>query len=236
MTEAESAPYDEEWEAYEGSRNVDPDWYTSGPFGFLAMHPHLRAGVTERKCRMFATACCRRVWRFIPEGEPRRVIEALERVEDGASHEWEIARRFYESPAGATRAIKHALAAVAACCWESHTELASFVAEHCSSAVKVSGEGRGAWGAEGRAQDELFRDIFGHLFRPVAFNPSWRTDTAVPLARLMGGAREFSAMPILADALQDAGCDSEDILSHCRDTNRAHVRGCWVVDLVLGQE
>jgi len=53
------------------------------------------------------------------------------------------------------------------------------------------------------------------------------------LARQIYESRDFSAMPILADALQDAGCDNEDILSHCRDTNQPHVRGCWVVDLVL---
>ncbi len=69
---------------------------------------------------------------------------------------------------------------------------------------------------------------------PVAFAPEWRTDTAIALARTMYEAREFSAMPILADALQDAGCDSDDILDHCRDTTQVHVRGCWVVDLVLG--
>jgi hypothetical protein len=49
-------------------------------------------------------------------------------------------------------------------------------------------------------------------------------------------SRKFGAMPILADALQDAGCDSEDILHHCRDNDQLHVRGCWVVDLVLGKE
>jgi hypothetical protein len=48
-------------------------------------------------------------------------------------------------------------------------------------------------------------------------------------------ARDFSAIPILADALQDAGCGSADILTHCRDSNQVHVRGCWVVDLVLGK-
>jgi hypothetical protein len=46
-------------------------------------------------------------------------------------------------------------------------------------------------------------------------------------------SRDFSAMPILADALQDAGCDNEDILNHCCDANATHVRGCWVVGLVL---
>jgi hypothetical protein len=42
-------------------------------------------------------------------------------------------------------------------------------------------------------------------------------------------------MPILADALQDAGCDNDDILDHCRDSNGAHTRGCWVVDILLGK-
>jgi hypothetical protein len=48
-------------------------------------------------------------------------------------------------------------------------------------------------------------------------------------------SREFSAMPILADALQDAGCETADILDHCRDPQAVHVRGCWAVDLALGK-
>ena len=86
------------------------------------------------------------------------------------------------------------------------------------------------------ADTPLVRELFGNPFRPVAFAREWRTDTAVTLARQMYEARGFSAMPILADALQDAGCDSDDILNHCRDTERPHVRGCWVCDLVLGKE
>jgi len=83
------------------------------------------------------------------------------------------------------------------------------------------------WGA-------LVRDIYGpNPHSPVSFSPSWRTDTAVTLARQMYESRDFGAMPILADALQDAGCDNDDILNHCRDTSLTHVRGCWVVDLVL---
>jgi hypothetical protein len=82
---------------------------------------------------------------------------------------------------------------------------------------------------------ELFRDIFGNPFRPVALSPAWRTDTAVSLAGQMYESRDFSAMPILADALQDAGCDNEHILAHCRGPG-PHVRGCWVIDLVLGKE
>jgi len=77
----------------------------------------------------------------------------------------------------------------------------------------------------------FIRDIFGNPFRPVAFSPQWSTDTALSLARQMYESRDYSAMPILADALQDAGCDNEDVLNHCRGKG-PHVRGCWVVDLV----
>jgi hypothetical protein len=90
----------------------------------------------------------------------------------------------------------------------------------------------------GAASDLLahfIRDIFGNPFRPVAFDPAWRSESAVSLARTMYETRDFSPMPILADALQDAGCDNADILAHCRAPG-PHVRGCWVVDLVLNKE
>jgi hypothetical protein len=82
----------------------------------------------------------------------------------------------------------------------------------------------------------IIRDIFGTQFHPVIFSPEWRTTTVIALAQQMYGSRDFSAMPILADALQDAGCDNEDILQHCRDEKARHVRGCWVVDSVLRKE
>src|SRR5262249_31790831 len=87
-----------------------------------------------------------------------------------------------------------------------------------------------------RTLSDMLRDIFGNPLRPVAFDHAWRTDTAVTLAKGMFESRDSSAMPILADALQDAGCENDDILNHCRDANGIHVRGCWVVDLVLGKE
>ena len=85
---------------------------------------------------------------------------------------------------------------------------------------------------ESSAQCNLLRDIFGNPFRPVTFSPEWRTGTALTLAQQMYDSRDFSAMPILADALQDAGCASADILDHCRQPG-VHVRGCWVLDLAL---
>ena len=91
------------------------------------------------------------------------------------------------------------------------------------------------YAAESKAHCDIIRDVFGNPFRPVTFSPEWRTDTAVSLARTMYESRDFSAMPILADALEDAGCDNADILTHCRGSG-PHVRGCWVVDSVLNME
>lgn len=82
---------------------------------------------------------------------------------------------------------------------------------------------------------DLIQDIFSNRFHPIPFEPAWRTNTVVSLSRIAYETREFAAMPILADALQDAGCDNSDILDHCRG-NCPHTRGCWVVDLILGKQ
>ncbi|QJW96082.1 hypothetical protein FTUN_3636 [Frigoriglobus tundricola] len=91
------------------------------------------------------------------------------------------------------------------------------------------------WDREQGTHAQLLRDVFGNPFRPINFAPDLRTDTALALATQMYESRDFGAMPVLADALQDAGCDSDDILSHCRGPG-PHARGCWVVDRVLGKE
>ncbi|MBL8798455.1 MAG: hypothetical protein JNM56_31460 [Planctomycetia bacterium] len=83
-------------------------------------------------------------------------------------------------------------------------------------------------------QLRLLRDIFGNPFRPVAVEPTWLTSTVASLAQAIYDERAFDRLPILADALEDAGCDNADILNHCRQPGE-HVRGCWCVDLVLGK-
>ncbi|MBL8795551.1 MAG: hypothetical protein JNM56_16720 [Planctomycetia bacterium] len=80
----------------------------------------------------------------------------------------------------------------------------------------------------------MLKDIFGNPFRPVAFNSAWRTATVVSFAQGIYAERAFDRLPILADALEDAGCDNADILKHCREPGE-HVRGCWCVDLLLGK-
>lgn len=89
--------------------------------------------------------------------------------------------------------------------------------------------------AEERAQADLVRDIFGNPFRLTVFALDWRTEVVLGLARELHRSRDFAALPILADALQDAGCDDENVLSHCRQAG-PHALGCWVVDGLLGME
>ena len=69
----------------------------------------------------------------------------------------------------------------------------------------------------------------------MTLDPRWLTSTVIDLARTIYEERVWERMPILADALMDAGCDSEEVINHCRGPG-PHVRGCWVVDLILGKE
>ncbi|MBN9517066.1 hypothetical protein J0H58_00880 [bacterium] len=78
------------------------------------------------------------------------------------------------------------------------------------------------------------RDIFGNPFRPVMFLPEWRTEAVVALARGAYDDRAFERLPVLADALEDAGCSAGTVLAHCRNGG-PHYKGCWVVDGVLGK-
>lgn len=89
---------------------------------------------------------------------------------------------------------------------------------------------------EKEEQSDLVREVFGPLlFRPIPLEPEWRTASVVSIATAIYADRAFDRMPDLAGALRDAGCDSAEILAHCRGPG-PHVRGCWVVDAVLNKE
>jgi hypothetical protein len=88
--------------------------------------------------------------------------------------------------------------------------------------------------AEKRYQIQLLHDLFGNPFRPVSIHPSWLTSTVVDLTEGIYSERAFDHMPILGDALQEAGCENEDLLKHCQ-SDGPHVKGCWVVDMILGK-
>jgi hypothetical protein len=96
--------------------------------------------------------------------------------------------------------------------------------------------------AEWAAQAAVLCDLFGHLpFRPVAISPAWQTPQVMALAQaaydqreLPSGTLDTALLAILADALEEAGCDNADILAHCRQPG-PHVRGCWLIDALLGK-
>src|SRR5262249_51887056 len=86
-----------------------------------------------------------------------------------------------------------------------------------------------------RRQVQILRDLFGNPFRPASIAPSCRTPKVVVLAQETYDNYAFDRLPVLAGALEEAGCDNEEILGHCRGPG-SHVRGCWAVDAVLGKE
>lgn len=102
--------------------------------------------------------------------------------------------------------------------------------EGLSSAIEM---GRRKYGKEGKATEcGLIRCVFGNPYRSTTFDPKWLTPTVVALAGGIYAERAFDRMPILADALEEAGCNEMEILRHCRGTD-PHARGCWVIDALL---
>ena len=207
-----------------------------------------RARPSARKWRLLGVASCRRVWSLITEVDCRRVVEAVEAFADGevsevelrdAMGEWEVAADEAEWRAriAGYRIHDQAYCAIATLGSSVGSQGSYQTPEsECSIVVGHSATARGKEQAdqEMRVQSGLSRCIFGNPFRFVTFEPEWRTSTVVSLARRLYETRDFDPIPLLADALQDAGCENEDILNHCRSAG-PHVRGCWVVDLILGK-
>jgi hypothetical protein len=192
-------------------------------------------GTSDRRFRLFAVGCFA-IYReqFRPK-RLRKTVRIGERYADGEVTDVDLRRAAWSAQATAgERTLRDGVQSDS-----ESTPREWFVRALVRAAVSVSAEDvvRSSLRLPsfGRLEDEahLFRDIFGNPFRPVIFDPSWRTSTVLVLARGIYTDRAFDRLPILADALQDAGCDDPDILGHCRGPG-PHVRGCWVVDLVLG--
>jgi hypothetical protein len=185
---------------------------------------------SDRKYRLFACGCLRLVEGEGTTGEP--FLGLAERVADGkvTAEESEQARElgthFWHQ--------NYAAWALVPTAWQGVVQIRSVTADNLRRRLSKT-ERRKHRAHESPEQVLLFRCVFGNPFRPVTFAPTWLTSTVVTLASQMYESREFGPMPILADALQDAGCDDEDVLGHCRETKTRHVRGCWVVDSILGK-
>jgi hypothetical protein len=186
---------------------------------------------SHRKLRLFNCHCCRRVPEILQAVRHREILEVAEDFAEGIITPEEMASRRdrwfdfkYPFPLAGTWEWALDLTADPERAVGSTRLIAYSVARASGDQVK-----------EQRIQAVMLRELFGNPFRSVVVAPSWLTSTVVALASQMYESRDFSAMPILADALQDAGCDCDDILNHLRDPNATHVRGCWALDLVLGK-
>jgi hypothetical protein len=189
---------------------------------------------SARKERLLAVACSRS--EFVKDRRLHRAIEVVERFADGLTTEDEIQKAreaAYGMPSGPERSSAVVLLAP-----RERIHLASVFTNaewlemaHLPSKLPMTGmrlAQRKIW----RIQASLLRDIFGNPFRPVAVDPGWRRLNVVSLAEAIYTDRAFDRLPLLAGALEDAGCTDADLLGHLRGPG-PHVRGCWAVDLLL---
>jgi hypothetical protein len=187
----------------------------------------------RRKLALFGIACARSIPRLCNEELSATAIAVSERYADRQAKidEVRVALRNAGPPPGDyshyTRdALDRFLAEHAVLC------NAAFNAELvCNYALKAAADRS----AEKQAQCDLFREVFGNPFRTIRMRKSWLTSAVHQLAESIYADKTFDCLPILADALQESGCDHQDVLGHCRSAG-LHVRGCWVVDLVLAKK
>jgi hypothetical protein len=222
---------------------TEDQWLTTTDTAVLWESDDLWGKVSARKYQLYAVAWCRRIWDLFPTDQARRVVETLERVADGlADHEeleiaWRLATEGEGDPhAGLSEVQSYALSAALTCCRDKGYRLAGVAASYCLAAMAAQvGRQRRDYEAEGRAQCDIIREFFPNPFRLPTLDPSWLTGNVVGLGQAACDGPEFELLPVLADALEDAGCENTEMLEHCRGAGE-HVRGCWLVDLILGKQ
>lgn len=212
---------------------TESDWLSSTDPQAMLSFLQDRGPVSERKLRLFTVACCYLIWPLMTDERDRRVVEVAERFADGLADEAERESTSVHNdsdPARRTNFTSAGCAAGWARALPLTVEEAGLGARHATDALSKLAVAAGQ-----RDQCDALRCVFGNPFRPVPFSPEWRTEAVVALARGIYEERAWDRMPVLGDALEDAGCADEPVLAHCRGPN-VHVRGCWVTDLVLGKE
>jgi hypothetical protein len=232
-------------------RSVD-DWlFASDPDEMLVFLRKQKDKPNQRKLRLFAVAGCRCLEPFLDE-RAREALTVAERHADALATAEELAAVHDTAlvpnrPRRGRRSLAERMASayddtITSHAWdaiEGATRPAQAMPTRVIFAAKIlelvpPSSPRGV-SFDPVALAAILRDVFGNPFPPATINPAWRTTNVAALAQSIYEERAFDRMPILADALEDAGCDNADILNHCRQPG-AHVRGCWVVDLVLGKK
>jgi hypothetical protein len=191
-----------------------------------------------RKERLFAVACSRS--EFIQDERLYKAIEVVERCADELATEDEV-QKAREAATGMPSGPQRELALAVLGLDKSSCRPGTVAV--CATRIEMAHLPRDPLGNVNlpahlkifRIQANLLRDIFGNPFRPVAVDPGWRTSNVVSAAEAIYTNRVFGDLPVLADALKDAGCNNSEIQNHCRQPAK-HVRGCWVLDLLLGKK
>lgn len=218
---------------------TEAEWHTCRESS--KMVEFIRLKTSDRKLRLFACACCRRIWDLLVDARSQAAVEFAELYADGgvnrvtlleARDEARQAKqlRSHSDPVGlATSAAFDATrdtgrSAAENCLAEASRAVSEVDTNHCDE-------------TELQKQADLLRDIVGNPFHPVALDPlllAWDSGLIPKLAHGVYDDRAFDRLPIIADALEEAGCTDADILSHLR-SGGAHVRGCWVIDPLTGR-
>jgi hypothetical protein len=199
----------------------------------------LRNRGSNRKRRLFACACVRRIWKRLPDTRSRRAVEVAERYADGEANRAdltrarkEVQRTLEELLSGGFNSVPRFTAGAAFC-----ATVISLSSQYLSATSQYAQVSTGY--REGPAQSRLLRCVFGNPFCRIPFSPAWRTAAVLTLASAAYEARNMPTgtlhhLAALANALKDAGCTDADILGHLREKG-PHVRGCWVVDRLLAK-
>jgi hypothetical protein len=216
---------------------TEKEWATSGAPGLMLEHSW--EGASERKKRLFGCACCYRAWHLLSDPKSKTAVCVAECFADGVSSAESLATAYRAAESvvsnfrGEISTSHEWHGAMQACCDVASDPYRAYsIWRDIANTLLRAGA---KWHAELAGICDLLRDMFGYPFRPVTVDSAWLTSDVLALARGIYDEKAFDRMPILADALQDAGCDSEEVLNHCRGPG-PHVRGCWVVDLVLGKQ
>jgi hypothetical protein len=201
----------------------------------------LAGRASDRKLRLFVVAACRRVWRLLTDQRSRAVVEVAEQLADGAAAAAELRSAYEAAPGGQPAANVASCAGMADAGMTALWVTGSFAALAAAGVRKAAARTRVA---AGRPLCALLREMFGNPFRPVTVPPTWLSWQGALVAGLAHAAYDNRLMPsglldrarlmILADALEEAGCSDPQILGHLRSGGE-HVRGCFVVDLLLGK-
>jgi hypothetical protein len=192
---------------------------------------------SERKLRLFACLCCRQSWRRFSDERSRQAVEVAERYADSqvSSQEREAAYRAANAARKKARTESQRIAA-----WVATLTVLPTYSPYGTNDLGLLADwatGRGTL-QRSRQQCHWLRCLFGNPFRTVAIDPTWllwNDGTVMKLAQGIYVEQAFDRLPILADTLEEAGCTEAEILAHCHSSGE-HVRGCWVVDLLLEKE